>query len=276
MEAKTNNINLIKRIYFSICKINKYGELIKKGLKDSIYYVMDLILICSIIYAGVITFQTRKNIKELRTYLEGNFPNVICKDNKATSETEERVILNDDLIKLNFGGQIVIDTHTEYDSLVDEYKNIKEPTILLTENEYVLIDSTGRTASHNYDEMIKQDEDSNIKDYFLNLCDNTSYVYYFIIYLLGSCIGTSIVIFIYGAIMSALVFIICKIKKKDIKFSEIYCRSLYSQTLLILSYYVINFIPYNVNIYIRAVILLIPLAYLAYSIYINNTDKINK
>ena len=106
METKSNKINFFKKIYFSICKIKKYGELSKEGVKKSIYYIMDLILICSIIYASILTLQIKKNTNGLQEYLEQNFPNLTYQDNTLTSEADGRVVLDDKLVKANFGGQM--------------------------------------------------------------------------------------------------------------------------------------------------------------------------
>lgn len=158
METKSNNINFLKKIYFSICKIKKYGELSKEGLKKSAYYIMDLILICSVIYSTILTLQMKKNANGLQEYLEQNFPDLTYQDNTLTSEAEERVVLDDRLVKVNFGGQLVIDTSSDYETLINEYKNSGEPTILLTANKYVTINSQGSVSEYDYREIINATE----------------------------------------------------------------------------------------------------------------------
>lgn len=273
MEAKSNKINFFKRIYFSICKIKKYGELSKEGLKKSVYYIMDLILICSIIYSSILTLQMKKNTNGLQEYLEQNFPDITYQDNTLTSEAEGRAVLDDKLVKVNFGGQLVIDTEADYEALIDEYKNLGEPTILLTANKYVTINSRGHVSTYDYSEIIKQnteEEQTTIgKEYFLNMLSDIPYGYYFMGYFVGSIIGTSIVIFAYNFIISGVIFVFCKIKKVQVKFGEIYSMGLYAHTISVLGYFIINFVPASAVAYIQLLTLLVPIGYLAYAVYIN-------
>lgn len=269
---KTNRINFFKKIYFSVCKIKKYGELSKEGLKKSVYYIMDLILICSLIYSSILTLQMKKNAKGLQEYLQQNFPNLTYKDNTLTNETQTRVILDDKLVKVNFGGQLIIDTATNYDELIEEYKNSKEPSILLTANKYVTINSQGTVSEYDYNQIIKQnaEEQTTIgKEYFVNMLSSISYSYYFFGYFIGSWIGTSIIIFMYNLIIAGTVFVFCKIKQVNVKFSEIYSMGLYAHTISILGYFIINFVPIEAVAYVQVLSLLVPIVYLAYAVYTN-------
>lgn len=269
---KTIKINFFKKIYFSVCKIKKYGELSKEGLKKSVYYIMDLILICSLIYSSILTLQMKKNAKGLQEYLEQNFPNLTYKDNTLTNEAETRVILNDKLVKVNFGGQLIIDTATNYDKLIEEYKNSKEPSILLTANKYVTINSQGTVSEYDYNQIIKQnaEEQTTIgKEYFVNMLSSISYSYYFFGYFIGSWIGTSIIIFMYNLIIAGIIFVFCKIKQVNVKFSEIYSMGLYAHTISILGYFIINFVPLEAVAYVQVLSLLVPIVYLAYAVYKN-------
>ena len=92
MKEKNNKINFFKKIYFSVCKIKKYGELSKQGFIKSTYYVMDLILILSVIYASILTFQMKRNANGLQEYLEQNFPNLKYEDGILICEETERKI----------------------------------------------------------------------------------------------------------------------------------------------------------------------------------------
>lgn len=274
METKSNKINFFKKIYFSICKIKKYGELSKEGVKKSIYYIMDLILICSIIYASILTLQIKKNTNGLQEYLEQNFPNLTYQDNTLTSEADGRVVLDDKLVKANFGGQMIIDTASDYETLINEYKTKGEPTILLTANKYVTINSQGDIVEYEYSEIINvnESEEQTIigKDYFVNLFSNISYSYYFFGYFAGACIGISIIIFAYNLIIAGITFIWCKIKKVNVKFGEIYSMGLYAHTISVFGFFILNFLPVSAMAYVQILSLLIPIGYLGYAVYINN------
>lgn len=272
-KEKSTKINFFKKIYFSVCKIKEYGNLSKEGFKKSVYYIMDLILICSIIYASVLTLKMKDNAKGLQEYLEENFPNLTYENNMITSDAQQRVVLDDNLVVVNFGGQIIIDTVTDYETLIGEYKEMGEPTILLTENKYVTINSQGTVYEYDYSEIIntESEEQTTIgKDYFVSAFSNISYGYYFGIYFISGWIGTFIIIFLYNLLISIVIFIFCKIKKIKVKFREIYSMGLYAHTIAVVGYFIVNFISnYTILVYIELLSLLIPIGYLAYAIYLN-------
>lgn len=271
MKEKTNKMNFFKRVYFSICEVKKYGELSKEGIKKSSYYVMDLILICSLIYASILTFQMKRNSNGLQEYLEQNFPNLTYKQNKLTSEAEERIVLDDKLVKANFGGQLIIDTVVDNGTLINEYKNTGESSILLTANKYITINSQGEIKEYNYDQIINEEQEQTIigKEYFVNMFSGISYSYYFFGYFVGSSIGTSILILLYNLLISVVTFVFCKMKKIKVKFSEIYSMGLYAHTIAVFGYFIMVVLPTAVAVYVQLLTLLIPIVYLIYAVYIN-------
>ena len=272
MKSKTDKINFFKKIYFSICKIKEYGILSKEGVKRSIYYIMDLVLICALLYSSVLTLKMKSNANGLQEYLEENFPNLTYQENTLISENEERAILDDQLVKTNFGGQLVIDTTTDYDTLINEYKTKGEPTILLTSDKYVTINSQGTISEYSYNEIITTEngEQATIgKEYFINLFGDISYGYYFCGYFVGSAIGTSIIVYLYNLIITLITFIVCKFKKIKAKFGEIYSMGLYAHTISVFGYFIINLLPTTISVYVQLLAFLIPIGYLSYAVYLN-------
>lgn len=267
-----NKINFFKRIYFSTCKIKEYGKLSKEGVKKSIYYIMDLIVICALIYSSILTFQMKKNANGLQEYLERNFPNLIYEDNILISENKERVVLDNKLVKANFGGQLIIDTTTNYETLISEYENKEESTILLTSNKYVTINSKGTITEYDYKDIINTEngEQATIdKEYFVSLFSDISYTYYFCGYFVGSAIGTSIIVYLYNLLITGFAFVFSKIKKLNVKFGEIYSMGLYAHTIPVFGYFIINFLSATIGVYVQLLTFLIPIGYLVYAIYLN-------
>lgn len=271
METKTNKTNFFKKIYISLFKIKEYSLLTKDGLKKSIYYVLDILLILSLIYAGIVAFQMKKNVNGLKSYLQEKLPEFTYLEGTLTSENEETIILDNDLVKINFGGQIVIDTKTDYETLVNKYKENKQATILLTANKYTTINAQGKVLEYSYDEVLEkylgQQVKSLDKEEVLYLFDNISYTYYFFAYALSYGIAHSLLVFAYDLLISLFAFIICKVKKVAIKFEEIYSMGLYAMTIPVICYFIINFIPASVGIYIQVISTIIPIIYLTVAIY---------
>lgn len=272
MKQKVKKTNFFKKIYYSTCKIREYRNLSKESVKKSMYYIMDLILICALIYSSILTFKMKNNANELQEYLEEEFPNITYEENILVSENEERVVLDNQLVKTNFGGQLIIDTSTDHDTLISEYQTKGEPTILLTSNKYITIDSQGIIYEYDYNEIINNEDGTQYiidKDYFVNLFEDISYGYYFFGYFMGSAIGTSIIIYLYNLLIVVIAFIVCKFKKIKAKFGEIYTMGLYAHTLSVFGYFMINFLPITVGVYVQLLAFLIPIGYLSYAIYLD-------
>lgn len=267
---KTNNINFFKKIYISICKIKEYGKLSKEGMKKGIYYTMDLMVICSLIYALILTIKLKANVDGLQEYLEEKFPELTYEDNTLLSEKSERVVLDDNLVKINFGGNLVIDTTEDYETIINEYRDCGEATILLTSNKYVTINSQGDVYEYDYNVVLNTDEKTTIgKDYFVNLLSSISYTYYFFGYFVGGIIAASLVLYVYNIIITLIIFIFCKVKKIKAKFGEIYSMGLYAHTISIFIFFVINALPTVIVPYAQVLEFLLPAVYLGYAVYLN-------
>ena len=198
MKKEKIGISFLKKFYYSMFKISKYGELTKEGLGKSIKYIIDLLFILATIYSIVMVWQTKKSLNNLKEYLEKNMPNIYYENNELTAETDQRVVLDDKLITINFKGQIVIDTVNEYDEVIKEYQEKMEPTIILTKDYYTTVNENGTTSQYTYDEILSKYFNNNIesldKEELLYLFDNFSYFYYFFSYLLSYAIAHSLLV----------------------------------------------------------------------------------
>ena len=274
MKKNYKDINFFKKIYYSVFKPSKYEELTKCGLKKSIKYVISILVILSIIYSTIITFVTNNSINNLKNYLKDNLPNLVCKDNTLSTETDERTVLDNESIINNFGGQIVVDTKTEYEELIEEYKKAEKPTILLTKNYFTIINKSGEVRKSEYNDIIEERLGKDIKkidkDDLLYLFDNYSYTYYFIGYMLSYVIANAIIVFIYGLIIAILMSIFCKIRKVKIKFLLIYSMSLYSLTISMFAYCAMFFMVPSFKAIIQTAFAIIPIIILIKAV---NTNK---
>lgn len=274
MKKQKSTINFFKKFYYSLFKIDKYGELSNEGVKKGIKYIIDILIVLSIIYSAIIVTQTQKSLNKLRNYISENLPSdLVVKDNILLTEHEERVVLDNELILINFGGQIVIDVKTEYEDIIHEYKQTEKPTILLTTNYFTTIDQNGNVTEIEYNDIIKKYLGENVKkidkEELLYLFDNYSSGYYFAAYMISYAIANSILIFIYTLIISIGIFIFCKIKKVKIKFLEIYSMGLYSLTATTMGFLVTNFLAHPLANIIQGVLLIISFVVLVRAIYVN-------
>lgn len=274
---KKKKINFFNKMYIALFKIKKYTELEKEGVKSAFKYVIGVLLILGIIYSGILTYQMKLNGDNLKAYLSENLPELKYEEKTLKVDAEEKIILDDNLVKTNFGGQIVIDTITNYDELVEEYKNKKEATILLTLEKFTTINSEGTVRENSYDEVIEaylgQEPNNLDKDTLLYLFDNISYSYYFIAYVIAYIMAHLIIVIAFGFIISFIMYFICKIRKLDMKFLKICKLAMYSLTIAMMIFFVANFVTTTIKIYMEVVAIFISAVYLWIAIK-NNKDLI--
>lgn len=274
---KIKKINFFNKMYIALFKIKKYTELEKEGVKSAFKYVIEVLLILGAIYSGILTYQMKLNGDNLKAYLSENLPELKYEEKTLKVDAEEKIILDDNLVKTNFGGQIVIDTITNYDELVEEYKNKKEATILLTLEKFTTINSEGAVRENSYDEVIEaylgQEPNNLDKDTLLYLFDNISYSYYFIAYVIAYIMAHLIIVIVFCFIISLIMYFICKIRKLDMKFLKICKLTMYSLTIAMMIFFVANFVTTTIKIYMEVVAIFISVVYLWIAIK-NNKDLI--
>lgn len=274
-KEKSKKINFFKKIYIALFKISKYNEIQKEGIKSALKYTVRVLLILGVIYSGVLTYKMTANANKLKSYLNENLPKLKYENKELNAETDKRIVLDDNSVKVNFGGQIVIDTITNYAELIEEYKNKKEATILLTTEKFTTINSEGTVQENTYDDIIKkylgQEPNTLDKDTLLYLFDNIPYSYYFVAYTIAYILAHLIIVAVFSLIISLIIYSVRKIRKINIKFGTIYKMSIYSLTIAMIGFFVANFVPVKIKIYIQAVSVMASAVYLWFA-----TENSNK
>lgn len=274
-KEKSKKINFFKKIYIALFKISKYNEIQKEGIKSALKYTIRVLLILGVIYSGVLTYKMTANANKLKSYLNENLPKLKYENKELNAETDKRIVLDDNSVKVNFGGQIVIDTITNYEELIEEYKNKKEATILLTTEKFTTINSEGTVQENTYDDIIKkylgQEPNTLDKDTLLYLFDNIPYSYYFVAYTIAYILAHLIIVAVFSLIISLIIYSVRKIRKINIKFGTIYKMSIYSLTIAMIGFFVANFVPVKIKIYIQAVSVMASAVYLWFA-----TENSNK
>lgn len=274
-KEKSNKINFFKKIYISLFKTPKYSEIQKEGIKQALKYIMGVLLILGAIYSGILTYKMSGNANKLKSYLNENLPKLKYENKTLNVEADKRIVLDDNSVKVNFGGQIVIDTITNYDELVEEYKNKKEATILLTAEKFTTINSEGIVQENTYDDIIKkylgQEPNTLDKDTLLYLFDNISYSYYFVVYTIAYIMAHLIIVVALSLIISLIIYLVNKVKKINIKFGTIYTMSIYALTITMIAFFAANFVPVKIKMYIQAASVIASAVYLWFA-----TENSNK
>lgn len=220
-----------KKVWYSTTKIEKYPELSAEGLKSSIKYLIILVLIIGLASSSVTVYRTSLKIKEIASYINERIPELTYSNETLQVETEEPIIDENDIF-----GKIIIDTNTEDEQKIEEYKN-NENAIIILKNKIILQENG--TAEYNYNELLGQVgitefnkqklveylNGKGIMNIYLSLTLSL-FIYAFIIYLINTLF--------YIIIISIFGYIATMILKLKIRYVAVFNMGVYAITLPIL------------------------------------------
>lgn len=280
-EEKIQDIKVpfFKKIWYSVGKINKYPEMIKEGWRSAVKYLALLMIIFSLICSGFSTYSTYSYIQETHKYLEEKVPELEYKNEILTAQNEEKVELENDFIKNNFGGKIIIDTKTEDENKINEYINSFEKNIgyvLLSNKIYVVNLEKEGHQEYTYQEFfnkyfnrqITEFNKQDILDYIQSQSNGS--IDYYLQYLLTYWIYYFVVFSVYIFIATIILFVFNKILKINKKISEIYAITIYGFTSTIILYLVYMIFNYFTKItvpYLEQILVIVGILYATTILY---------
>ena len=106
-ELKNENPNInnnlfkkgfFKKVWYSITKIEKYGEMATEGVGRALSYLSKLTIILAIALSVWVTYQTSNSIKQAMQYIQNDFPEFSYKDGSLKVESEEPITIENDTI----------------------------------------------------------------------------------------------------------------------------------------------------------------------------------
>ena len=157
MEQETQNqkLGFFKKIWYSIDKIEKYGEMSAQGFPRAISYLFQIIIILALIVAGTTLYQTKNAINKVAQFVKDEIPNFTYSDNELKLENNEVITKEQEYL-----GKIIIDTNTENQEEIDKYINeISEETggLIILKNRVIIkqVGMTG-TLNYNYEDLVNQ------------------------------------------------------------------------------------------------------------------------
>lgn len=273
-------IPFFKKVIICIKDLDKYNLLISEKLSRSIIYFLELMIIFTLIVAGVITYKTSNLITETSNYIANNVPDfTIDKEGLKLDSEEAFIIENTDNVKV----KIVLDDKTEteetYQEQINEYDG---DFILMLKNKVILI-INGNKMEMTYENLLGSDETESInKNNIISLFNENKvqinsiiYVYIFAI----TYFVYTIITFIDALALSLLVIIISKMARISLKYSQAPIIGISSLTLPI----IINLIYTCVNLingfympYFQVMYTLIAYIYIVAVILIIRSDLIKK
>ena len=274
MEQETQNqkLGFFKKIWYSIDKIEKYGEMSAQGFPRAISYLFQIIIILALIVAGTTLYQTRNAINKVAQFVKDEIPNFTYSDNELKLENNE----------------VIIDTNTENQEEINKYINeISEETggLIILKNRVIIkqVGMTG-TLNYNYEDLVNQIGMSNFdKEQVIEFVTGTQmtsiYLGLFSILLMSAISVYFINTILNVVLVSIFGYLATLITKMKMRYVAILNMAIYSITLptILQMLYVIANQLFGIQIkYFDVMYVLVSCIYMIAAIFILKSDFTKK
>ena len=148
-----DNISFIKKVIYSIKDFEKYPEMATKSFKSVIKYLVQLILIISLVATVASLYNMSKNINDATVYIEKNLPDFTLNNGKLKLDTESNIeIKPNEIIDL-----IILDTNEIEQDIVKNYTNkiSNERNGLVFLKDKLILNINGNIIEYSYDNFMK-------------------------------------------------------------------------------------------------------------------------
>lgn len=271
-----------KKVWYSIFKLERYGEMSAEGLGRAFIYIIQLSLIFALVLGLTTIYQINEKVQKGITFLDEQVGNFNYNEGILKLEKDEPVIAPSSTL-----GTIIIDTNIESQEDVNKYLNSLDTNmgiILLKDKLIIKGLAKDEIIDYEYSTLLgnvgitKFDKQDTIK--FLNSNNIWNfYVQIFIIVLPLCLISTVISVLITAFFLSVFGCIATLGAKIKIRYVAIFNLTVYSLTLsmLLQALYVIVNVTTGFNIkYFQVMYIAVAAIYLIASIFLIKSEFIKK
>ena len=277
-----DEISFFKKIIISIKDFDKYEKFAIETLKKNIKYLLQIVLIFSILVCATYTYKFVSTLKQSISFLEENIQQLDYSNGRLSINNGEEIKIQNENSIINL---LIINTSTtnkdQYLDLLQEYDNsvlvlqdkIVLKTKVLNQNmiyNYVDIAQTYKMDNFNKQDIVKQVENINIINISLAFFVTVT-IYIFSIYFATALVD--------ALVLGGLGFLLARIAKIKIKFKAAFNIGIHALTLPILLnliYILVNtFTGFTIQ-YFQWMYTTISYIYVIVAILIIKTDLINR
>lgn len=282
MEETTKELKkgFFKKVWYSISKLERYGEMSAEGLSRAVKYLIQLSLIMAIVLSSVIIYQIDQKVNKGVEFLENKVGNFTYKDGILELESGQVVKASSSTV-----GKIIIDTNTQSEEEINQYLNsIEENMGILVLKDKLIIKgmSNGENISYKYSALlseigINQIDKDGVVDYISGSNKWNIYIQIFIVICIYTLISTAISFFINALLLSFFGWISTWFAKIKMRYVAIFNLAIYSLTLstiLQAVYVVINALTGFTITYFQVMYVAVAAIYLIASIFLIKSEFI--
>lgn len=283
-EENMEKIGFIKKVLMSIKDFESYIFFAAEDVKKSIIYLLQIMLVISLIVTGVLTYKFSELVGDVKDYIINDLPQLNYENGVVRVESNEPIINEDvnEIIKL-----LVIDTqqnNEKEEEYLSKLSNYESGIIFLKDKLIIKNSLVGDKAEYKYEEIAKIYNINNFnKDdmvEYINKFDNGSlyFGFYFVTFIAMYIAYTtsSLIDILMLSILAYILSVIMKIKFKASACFNIAVHALTLPVFLNIIYiFVNNFTGFTVK-YFDWMYTTISYIYVIIAVLMIKTDFINK
>ena len=285
-KEETKKIGFIKKVWYSLIKIEKYPDMAADGFYKALVYASLLIIILSIVLGLGYIISLNKTVLQATNYIENEIPGFNYKDGVLAVEQNEKIEIKTKKYNL---GDIIIDTKVEDENEINKYVNdisTNEGTgILILKGKMILINyQVNGNITYNYNDIFDKVEANNFsKEDVIKFVKGKEIISLYISIFIAIVIYTFLLYIltfltnaVFLSIFGYLTAIVARIKMRYVAIFNMSVYALTLSTILNILYIGINiFIEYNIE-YFQVMYIAVAAIYLVAAIFLLKSEFIKK
>lgn len=268
------HMGFFKKLKISMVNFEQYHIIAAEGWKKAIIYLLELVLLFSLIISCVTSYKLSRMTNAICLYAKNNIPDFRIENNEFYIDAVEPIIIEN---KDNIKTKIVLTNDTDSNQYMDSYQNNQENLIIITKQYIHIRTSNGGYVRYSIQDICDRFEVSKItKSELIEVLSKNSVFYILLIF-----IGLFLIYFISTLLdilaLSVVGILVSRIIGISLKYSAIFGIATSSITLSViinLFYIVLNMFTGFTIKYFQVMYSLVSYIYLIVSIILMRSNLI--
>ena len=280
MEENTNVLkkSFFKKVWYSIFKLEKYGEMSAEGFGRAINYLLKLSFIIAIITSCLVIFQITQKIQKAVDFLNDQVEEFSYNEGVLEINREQPIKAPSSTF-----GEVIVDTNVETEEQLNQYlDSLGNNKALLLLKDKVVIKGlvSDETINYKYSSLLKELNINKIdKQGVINYITGneiwTIYIQVFLVICMYSFINTLMPILINAFALSVFGWLATWLAKMKMRYVAVFNLSVYSLTLSIIlqvTYMIVNVLTGITMTYFQVMYIAVAAIYLIAAIFLIKSE----
>lgn len=241
-DQNQKKLGFFKKLYYSITKFEKYPEMAAEGTASAFKYLVQLMILFSIIVSIGLVIELHETIKKGTDYIQNQLPDFYFNNGILNMDSNEVIRIDSEIPTID---QIIIDTNTDSEDQIEEYLNSipsdNTGVVLLKDKAIIKAIETNQKVEYSFSEILNNMNFNNdtiskqdIVEYLTEKGVLSIYLMFFVLVIVYVFIIYSISVLVDTLLIAVLGNITVLFTKLKLKFSAVYNMAVYALTLSII------------------------------------------